>query len=78
MRACQLSDQDLQSLGNPTGTQKTYPFIMPNHSLLGHPAGAAGSPAAQPNNVQVSLSDGKSTAMQQLQVLHLACAASNP
>ena len=66
----QLNEQGLQFSGNPTGTGDTHLFIKPNLSLLPYAAGAAAAPlAAQPNNVQVSLGDGKSTATEQLQVM---------
>ena len=70
---CASSARGLQSSGNPTGIGETHLFIKPNLSLLGHPAGALDSPAAQPHNVQVNLGNGKSTATQQLQVMQLAC-----
>ncbi len=62
-----MDPQGIQLNGNPTGGGESHLYIKPNINLLGQQFGQA-APPKEPNNVQVSYGDGKSTATQQLQV----------
>ena len=62
-----MDPQGIQLNGNPTGGGESHLYIKPNINLLGQHFGQA-APPKEPNNVQVSYGDGKSTATQQLQV----------
>ena len=69
--ALQVDPQGIQLNGNPTGGGESHLYIKPNINLLGQQFGQA-APPKEPNNVQVSYGDGKSTATQQLQVRALS------
>ena len=64
--ALQVDPQGIQLNGNPTGGGESHLYIKPNFNLLGQQFGLA-APPKEPQNIQVSYGNGKTTATQQLQ-----------
>ena len=64
--ALQVDPQGIQLNGNPTGGGESHLYIKPNFNLLGQQFGQA-APPKEPQNIQVSYGNGKTTATEQLQ-----------